>query len=130
GGKGVGAVRRATRKPLIVKVSRDSRQPNKEPLIPAALDAGITIVNCGNTRRVEDPRLSQGSGGLSGPALFATTLENVRRLRDRFGSNLEIIACGGVDDPAKACAVLEAGGHHRAVLSRVFTPGPPPARVH
>src|SRR5580765_4837417 len=65
------AVRGATRKPMIVK-------------IPAALDAGITIVSYGNTRRVEEPRLSQRSGGLSGPALFATTLENVSRVRQRF----------------------------------------------
>ncbi len=34
------AVRMATRKPLIVKVSPDHRQANEEALIPAALDAG------------------------------------------------------------------------------------------
>ncbi len=123
------AVRNATGKPLIVKVSPDFRQTNEETLIPAALDAGISIVNCGNTRRVEDPRLSQGSGGLSGPALFATTLENVRRLRDRFGSNLEIIACGGIDDPAKACAVLEAGANACAYFTGFVTRGPMLARL-
>jgi dihydroorotate dehydrogenase (NAD+) catalytic subunit len=84
------AVRAATRKPIIVKVSPDFRETNEEVTIPAALDAGITIVNYGNTRRVEEPRLSQRSGGLSGPALFATTLENVRRARARFGDRLEL----------------------------------------
>ena len=64
------AVRGATPKPVIVKISPDFRDTNEEITIPAALDAGITIVNYGNTRRVEEPRLSQGSGGLSGPALL------------------------------------------------------------
>ena len=55
------------RKPLIVKISPDFRETNEEITIPAALDAGITIVNYGNTRRVDEPRLSQRTGGLSGP---------------------------------------------------------------
>ncbi|MGH9021586.1 MAG: hypothetical protein ACRDV9_00540, partial [Acidimicrobiia bacterium] len=76
------AVRDATRKQMIVKISPDFRDTNEEITIPAALDAGLTIINYGNTRRVEEPRLSQGVGGLSGPALFATTLENVRRVRE------------------------------------------------
>src|SRR5215475_1384565 len=77
-------VRETTDKPIIVKVSPDFRETNEAHIIPAALDAGIGIVNCGNTRRVEEPRLSQGAGGLSGPALFRATVDNVRRLRERF----------------------------------------------
>jgi len=122
------AVRRATRKPLIVKVSPDFRSTNEDALIPAALAAGIGIVNCGNTRRVEEPRLSQRAGGLSGPALFATTLDNVRRLKDRFGNGLEIIACGGVDDPGKARAVLDAGATACAYFTGFVTRGPLLAR--
>ena len=122
------AVRRATRKPLIVKVSPDFRATNEDALIPAALAAGIGIVNCGNTRRVEEPRLSQRAGGLSGPALFATTLDNVRRLKDRFGDGLEIIACGGVDDPGKARAVLNAGATACAYFTGFVTRGPLLAR--
>ncbi len=62
------AVRRATAKPVIVKISPDFRDVNEATIVPAALDAGIRIVNYGNTRRVEEPRLSQRAGGLSGPA--------------------------------------------------------------
>jgi dihydroorotate dehydrogenase len=36
------AVRAATAKPIIVKVSPDFRDANEEQIIPAALDAGIT----------------------------------------------------------------------------------------
>lgn len=123
------AVRRATGKPLIVKVSPDYRQANEETIIPAALDAGIGIVNCGNTRRVEEPRLSQRAGGLSGPALFAQTLENVRRLSERFGARLEIIATGGIDAPDKALRVLAAGARACAYFTGFITRGPILARL-
>ena len=118
------AVRAATARPLIVKISPDFRDTNEEITIPAALDAGITIVNYGNTRRVEEPRLSQGVGGLSGPALFETTLENVRRVRARFGDRLELIATGGIDSPDKARAALAAGATACGIFTGFITRGP------
>jgi dihydroorotate dehydrogenase len=122
------AVREATDKPIIVKVSPDFRETNEATTIPAARDAGITIVNCGNTRRVEEPRLSQKAGGLSGPALFAHTLENVRRLREKFGDGIEIIATGGIDAPDKALQVLQAGATACGYFTGFITRGPLLAR--
>jgi len=122
------AVRKATDKPIIVKVSPDFRETNEEMTIPSARDAGITIVNCGNTRRVEEPRLSQKAGGLSGPALFARTLENVRRLREKFGDGIEIIATGGIDAPDKALQVLQAGATACGYFTGFITRGPLLAR--
>jgi dihydroorotate dehydrogenase (NAD+) catalytic subunit len=118
------AVRAATAKPLIVKISPDFRETNEEITIPAALDAGITIINYGNTRRVDEPRLSQRTGGLSGPALFATTLENVRRVRERFGDRLELIATGGIDSPARARQALDAGATACGIFTGFITRGP------
>jgi dihydroorotate dehydrogenase len=118
------AVRAATAKPIIVKISPDFRETNEEITIPAALDAGITIVNYGNTRRVDEPRLSQRTGGLSGPALFATTLENVRRVRRRFGGRLEIIATGGIDSPESARLALAAGATACGLFTGFITRGP------
>jgi dihydroorotate dehydrogenase len=122
------AVRHATGKPIIVKVSPDFREANEETTVPAALDAGITVVNCGNTRRVDEPRLSQKSGGLSGPAIFTRTLENVRRLRDKFGDSIEIIATGGIDAPDKALASLQAGATACGLFTGFITRGPLLAR--
>src|SRR5215510_3634793 len=50
----------ATEKPLIVKLSPDFAESNERDIIPAALDAGVRIVNYGNTRKVTNRRLSQG----------------------------------------------------------------------
>ena len=118
------AVRKATDKPIIAKVSPDFRETNETITIPAARDAGITIINCGNARRVEEPRLSQKAGGLSGPALFGRTLENVRRLREKFGDSIEIIATGGIDAPEKALAALRAGATACAYFTGFITRGP------
>src|SRR5262249_57829997 len=63
-------VRAATDKPLIAKLSPDFADVNEKLIIPAAIAAGVRIVNYGNARRVEEPRLSQGAGGLSGPEIF------------------------------------------------------------
>ena len=118
------AVRAATTRPLIVKLSPDFSAANEAGIIPAALDQGIRIVNYGNTRRVTDRRLSQGAGGLSGPELFPDTLENVRRIRQRFGENLEIIATGGIDAPEKAVSVLDAGANACGYFTAFITRGP------
>lgn len=123
------SVRKATGKPLIIKISPDYQQANEETIIPAALDAGIGVVNCGNTRRVEEPRLSQRAGGLSGPALFAATLDNVRRLRERFGARVDIIATGGIDSPDRALQALGAGATACAYFSGFITRGPILARL-
>lgn len=121
-------VRGATAKPMILKLSPDFAEANARQIIPAALEAGVRIVNYGNTRRVDEPRLSQGSGGLSGPELFATTLENLRQTRRRFGAELEIIATGGVDSPEKAWQLLHDGANAVGYFTGFITHGPILAR--
>ena len=122
------AARRACPTPLIVKLSPDFAEANEAEIIPAVLEAGIRIVNYGNTRRVDDPRLSQRTGGLSGPDLFPATLANLRRTRARFGDALEIIATGGVDAPDKALALLRAGATAVSYFTGFVTRGPILAR--
>lgn len=115
-------------RPLIVKVSPDFADVNERDIIPAALEAGVRIVNYGNTRRIEDPRLSQKAGGLSGPEIFPATLENVRRTRKRFGDALEIVATGGVDSPDKALALRREGARAVGYFTGFVTRGPMLAR--
>ena len=122
------AVRAATSKPVIVKVSPDFADANERHIIPAALDAGIGVVNYGNTRRIEEPRLSQRVGGLSGPEIFEATLDNVRRTRRTFGDRLQLIATGGVDTPEKALRLLDAGATAVSYFTGFITRGPILAR--
>lgn len=115
-------------RPVILKLSPDFAEANERDIIPAALQAGVRIVNYGNTRRVEDSRLSQGWGGLSGPEIFPATLDNLRRTRKRFGDALEIIATGGVDSPDKAATLLAEGARAVGYFTAFITRGPILAR--
>jgi dihydroorotate dehydrogenase len=124
-------VREATRKPLILKLSPDYPDENRSAIVPAALDAGIDALNFGNTRRIDEPRLSQRSGGLSGPELFPTVLETVRELRRTVGPRVGVIATGGVDTAAHALAALEAGADAVGCFTAFITRGPAfPRRVN
>lgn len=120
---------KATPRPLIIKLSPDFADTNERDIIPAALAAGVRIVNYGNTRRIEEPRLSQGTGGLSGPEIFAATRENVRRTRATFGRDLQIIATGGIDAPDKALALLGDGADAVSYFTGFVTRGPMLARA-
>jgi dihydroorotate dehydrogenase len=123
------AVRGATDRPLIVKLSPDFSDANDRAIIPLALDHGIGIINHGNTRRVIEPRLSQGTGGLSGPALFPQTLETMRRLRKSFDDDLQIIATGGIDTPENALTLIRAGATACGYFTGFITRGPILARL-
>jgi dihydroorotate dehydrogenase len=122
------AVRAATAKPLIVKLSPDFPETNEQALIPAAIEHGIQIVNYGNARRIPEPRLSQGAGGLSGPELFSDTLAALTRLHEKFGNDLQLIATGGIDAPEKALALLSAGATACSYFTGFITRGPLLAR--
>jgi dihydroorotate dehydrogenase len=117
-------VRTATRKPVIVKLSPDYPGENRQAIVRGILDAGIEGVNFGNTRRVTEPRLSQGAGGLSGPALFDTVLATVRELRRTLGPERVLIATGGIDTPARAVAAIEAGADAVSYFTAFITRGP------
>jgi dihydroorotate dehydrogenase subfamily 1 len=124
------AVRGATRKPVIVKLSPDYPDQNRQAIVPAVLETGIDAINFGNARRVSEPRLSQGAGGLSGPALFANVLATVRELRQTVGPRVGLIATGGIDTPDKAVAALEAGADAVGCFTALITRGPTfPRRV-
>jgi dihydroorotate dehydrogenase len=116
-------------RPLIVKLSPDFAETNERDVIPAALDAGVRVVNYGNTRRIEEPRLSQRAGGLSGPEIFDATRDNLRRTRKRFGDAVEIIATGGVDAPDKAATLLAEGARAVGYFTGFVTRGPILARL-
>jgi dihydroorotate dehydrogenase len=123
------ALTRASPRPLVVKLSPDFADVNERDIIPAALEAGVRVVNYGNTRRIEEPRLSQKAGGLSGPDIFPATLANLRRTRKRFGDALEIVATGGVDSPDKALALLREGARAVGYFTGFVTRGPILARA-
>lgn len=116
----VAAVRRATRRPLFVKLS-----PNVTDIVAiarAAIEAGADGLSLINTlqglavdARTRRPRLAAGLGGLSGPAIKPVALRMVWEVAQRV--RVPIIGMGGIQTAEDAVEFLLCGAHAVAVAS-------------
>jgi dihydroorotate dehydrogenase (NAD+) catalytic subunit len=120
----VGRVRPLTGKPLIVKLT-----PNASDVAAAAAGAeaaGADAVSLINTLRAYAPHprsagrpwLGGGTGGLSGPAVRAVALAQVRTVAARV--SIPIVGMGGVQTGRHAADLLEAGATAVAVGTESF----------
>jgi dihydroorotate dehydrogenase (NAD+) catalytic subunit len=107
------AVRPRTDKPLIVKLTPNCASP---AAVAAAAEAhGADAVSLINTLRgmamhpdrPGEPWLGGGTGGVSGPAVRAIALSQVRDVRERV--KLRIVGMGGVQSGRHARDLREAG---------------------
>jgi dihydroorotate dehydrogenase len=120
------SVDRARKPKVVVKVSPDSDSPQEIDQICAAISgAGIHGVIVANTtvRRpaaltaspqtaeTEKQIVAEEAGGLSGPVLFDKTQGLVGEFRRRLGGNVEIVACGGVQNGTDAMKSMERGAN-------------------
>src|SRR5512141_1200957 len=109
----VARVRRATPRALIVKLS-----PNAPDLVEsacAARDAGADVLSLVNTfvgmaidPETAQPRLSFGTGGLSGPAIKPLAVRMVFQVA-RALPNVPIMGIGGISDLSDVLEFLAAG---------------------
>lgn len=123
----VATFRTRTDKPLLVKVPPFSSATEREvvlALASIATEAGADGVTIGNTRPVEDPRLTVGRGGLSGRDLWESTVPAVAAVRDVVGPGAAVNACGGVSTADDVLACLEAGASTVQVYSSLIYEGP------
>lgn len=107
----VARARAATRRPLFAKLS--PALPDIPLIARAAQEAGADGVSLVNTMpgmvfEGGAPRLGNGFGGVSGPALLATGLLAVRRVAERV-PGLAIIGVGGIRSADDVRQYLRAG---------------------
>jgi dihydroorotate dehydrogenase (NAD+) catalytic subunit len=117
------AVRPLTDKPLIVKLTPNVADP--AAVAVAAEEGGADAVSLINTLRATardpvslEPWLGAGSGGLSGPAIRALALDQVRRVVDAV--SIPAIGMGGISSGADAIQFLAAGATAIAVGTANF----------
>ncbi len=117
------ALRPLTPKPLIVKLTPNCADP--AAVARAAEDAGADAVSLINTLRATgldpqtlEPWLGAGSGGLSGPAIRALALDQVRRVAAEV--SIPVIGMGGIESGADALAFLALGATAVAVGTATF----------
>jgi dihydroorotate dehydrogenase len=123
----VTAIRARTSKPLIVKLPpyvSDRECEAVRALATIAIDAGADGLTASNTRPVADPRLSTGTGGLSGRALWDRTVEIVGGMRATIGPDPALNACGGVFSAADVDECLRAGATTVQVYTGLIYEGP------
>ncbi|HYN91345.1 MAG TPA: dihydroorotate dehydrogenase [Thermoleophilaceae bacterium] len=116
-------VRRATEKPLIVKLTPNATEP--AAVAAAAAGAGADAVSLVNTLKgmalhphTGEPWLGGGSGGVSGPAIRAIALEQVAAVASRV--EIPVIGMGGIASGRHAADFLAAGASAVAVGTESF----------
>jgi dihydroorotate dehydrogenase (NAD+) catalytic subunit len=116
-------LRELTSKPLIVKLTPNVAHP--PAIARAAEQAGADAVSLINTLKAAAvdpatlrPWLGAGRGGLSGPAVRAIALEQVRAVAGSVG--IPVVGMGGIESGADALAFVAAGATAVAVGTANF----------
>ena len=116
-------LRPLTAKPLIVKLTPNCADP--AAVARAAEEGGADAVSLINTVRAAgidartlEPWLGAGSGGLSGPAVRAVALDQVRRVAAEVA--IPVIGMGGIESGADALAFFAVGATAVAVGTASF----------
>ncbi|MFL5883672.1 MAG: dihydroorotate dehydrogenase [Thermoleophilaceae bacterium] len=121
--RSVERLRPLTDKPLIVKLTPNATDP--AAVARAAEDAGADAVSLINTLkgmafapRTGEPWLGAGAGGVSGPAVRAIALAQVRAVSERV--SIPAIGMGGIASGGDAADFLRAGATCVAVGTESF----------
>lgn len=130
----VSGCRRLTRRPLIAKLS--PALPDIAGIAVAAREAGADGISVVNTMpgylyagAGPAPRLGNGNGGVSGPALLPVGVLAVRRVAERTRGECPVIGVGGVATAADVRQYLAAGASLVAIGTAALADPRLPARV-
>jgi dihydroorotate dehydrogenase (NAD+) catalytic subunit len=128
----VGAVRASARRPLILKLSPNVMRI--EPAARAAAEAGADALSLVNTfislaidAQTRRPRLGNGFGGLSGPAIKPIALRMVYEAAQAV--RIPVIGLGGIATGTDAAEFLIAGASAVQVGTANFWDPQAPVRV-
>jgi dihydroorotate dehydrogenase (NAD+) catalytic subunit len=117
------ALRPLTAKPLIVKLTPNVADPASVAV--AAEEGGADAVSLVNTLKASaidpvsgEPGVAAGHGGLSGPAIRAVAVAQIRAVRAAVG--IPIVGMGGVCESADALEMTRAGASLVAVGTESF----------
>jgi dihydroorotate dehydrogenase len=93
-------------------------------LIKKWSDFGFEGVTSGNSIPVVEPRLSIGSGGLSGPPLFKYTVDAIAQIKEMVREDFEINSVGGISTANEARQILDQGAKTIQIFTSLAYDGP------
>ncbi|HLQ06772.1 MAG TPA: hypothetical protein VK126_03375 [Nitrososphaerales archaeon] len=117
----------AKRKPTFLKVPPllDERQfDDVLRLVGIWENHGFEGVTACNSRPVTEPRVATGTGGYSGPPLFANLILAVKKLRVKTPKPFEINAVGGISGSENVKEALAAGATTVQLYTALVYEGP------
>lgn len=126
------------RVPLLVKIAPDLAAEDIDVVADLALELGLDGIVATNTTTSRDGLRTDpaqvraiGAGGVSGAPLKDRSLAVLRRLHDRAGDRLILVAVGGIETADDAWARLRAGATLVQAYTGVVYGGPLwPRRIH
>lgn len=110
------AVQESTDVPVMVKIAPDLSDADVDAVADLAVELGLAGIVATNTtisrEGLNTPRAeveALGAGGISGPPVAERSLEVLRRLNARVGTQLVLISVGGITTPEQAWERIAAG---------------------
>jgi dihydroorotate dehydrogenase len=113
--------------PVFLKVAPDLGEKEPDQITRIAIDHGIDAIIVANTTISRPPLKSHfagETGGLSGAPLKSLALEALRRFRKASGSEMTLIAAGGIATAEDAFERIRAGASLVQLYSAMVYQGP------
>jgi len=114
-------------KPVWVKVPpyfTEKERENVLDLVELCVRNSVDGITAINTKMVQEPRASIGTGGLSGPPIFDDMLRIVAEIYSHTGGKIPINACGGISSSKNAWRAFEEGASTVQILTALIYEGP------
>jgi dihydroorotate dehydrogenase len=114
-------------KPVWVKIPPYFIEKDREnvlDLVELCMQNSVDGITAINTKLVNEPRASIGTGGLSGPPIFEDMLRIVADIYRHTGGKIPINACGGISSSKNACRTFEAGASTVQIYTALIYEGP------
>jgi dihydroorotate dehydrogenase len=114
--------------PILVKVSPDLASEDLAAIARLVRELRIDGMIATNTTITRDVvkgvANSEQQGGLSGAPMRALALQSIPVLREHLGSDIPLVAAGGIDSGAAAVAALQAGADLIQIYTGLIYRGP------
>ena len=122
----IGKVRSGT-KPMWVKIPPYFNEEQREKvleIVDVCIKKSVDGITAINTKIIQEPRASIGTGGLSGPPIFEDMIRIVSEVYGRTQGKIPINACGGISSAMNAWRALESGASSVQIYTAFIYEGP------
>lgn len=122
----VGKVRNPE-KPIWVKIPpyfNEKERENVLDLVSVCVRKSVDGITAINTKRIQEPRASIGTAGLSGPPIFEDMIRIVGEVYNQTEGKIPINACGGVSSSKNVWRALESGASSVQLYTALIYEGP------